>query len=60
MHADAMMALPAPPTGTATFLFTDIEGSTQRWDHLPDAMRVALERHNAAAARRDRRRADDG
>ncbi|MCB9177032.1 MAG: SUMF1/EgtB/PvdO family nonheme iron enzyme [Caldilineae bacterium] len=35
------------PTGTVTFLFTDIEGSTQRWDEHPDAMRAALERHDA-------------
>jgi len=36
-----------PPTGTVTFLFTDIEGSTQRWDEFPDAMRTALERHDS-------------
>ena len=30
----------------ATFLFTDIEGSTRRWEAAPDAMRVALETHN--------------
>ncbi|MCB9176979.1 MAG: SUMF1/EgtB/PvdO family nonheme iron enzyme [Caldilineae bacterium] len=35
------------PTGTVTFLFTDIEGSTGRWDAHPDAMRAALERHDA-------------
>ena len=35
------------PTGTVTFLFTDIEGSTTRWEHHPDAMRVALARHDA-------------
>ena len=35
------------PTGAVTFLFTDIEGSTQRWDAHPDAMRAALERHDA-------------
>ncbi len=35
-----------PPSGTVTFLFTDIEGSTERWDVFPDAMRVALERHD--------------
>ena len=29
-----------------TFLFTDIEGSTRRWEADPDAMRVALEAHN--------------
>jgi class 3 adenylate cyclase len=35
------------PTGTITFLFTDIEGSTQLWEKRPDAMRLALTRHNA-------------
>jgi len=35
------------PTGTVTFLFTDIEGSTSRWEHHPDAMRTALARHDA-------------
>ena len=28
------------PSGTVTFLFTDIEGSTTRWEHQSDAMRV--------------------
>ena len=32
------------PRGTVTFLFTDIEGSTARWEHQPEAMRVALAR----------------
>src|SRR5690348_14036601 len=35
------------PTGTVTFLFTDIEGSTARWEHQPEAMRLALARHDA-------------
>jgi class 3 adenylate cyclase len=30
-----------------TFLFTDIEGSTQLWDRHPNEMRVALEAHDA-------------
>src|SRR5438105_4099553 len=34
-------------SGTLTFLFTDIEGSTQRWEHHPEAMRAAVERHDA-------------
>ncbi len=29
-----------------TFLFTDIEGSTRRWEADADSMRVALEAHN--------------
>ena len=30
-----------------TFLFTDIEASTRRWEHDPAAMSAALERHDA-------------
>ena len=36
----------APPTGTVTFLFTDIEGSTKLWESSPNAMRPALARHD--------------
>src|SRR5262245_56295516 len=35
------------PTGTVTFLFTDIEGSTSLWERKPDQMRLALARHHA-------------
>ena len=35
------------PTGTVTFLLTDIEGSTRLWETVPEAMEVALERHNS-------------
>jgi class 3 adenylate cyclase len=41
-----------------TFLFTDIEGSTRRWEADPDAMRVALEAHNRTL--RDAVEANDG
>ena len=34
------------PSGTVTFLFTDIEGSTRLWEESPDAMRAALARHD--------------
>ncbi len=34
------------PTGTVTFLFTDIEGSTQLWERFPQAMPAALSRHD--------------
>ena len=36
----------APPSGTVTFLFTDIEGSTRLWESAPEAMRDALARHD--------------
>ena len=35
------------PTGTVTFLFTDIEGSTQLWEAAPDPMRAALAWHDS-------------
>jgi predicted ATPase/class 3 adenylate cyclase len=35
------------PTGTVTFLFTDIEGSTRLWEQHPQPMRLALARHDA-------------
>lgn len=34
------------PTGTITFLFTDIESSTPRWESHPEQMAVALKIHN--------------
>ena len=34
------------PSGTVTFLFTDIEGSTRLWEEFPDAMRAALADHD--------------
>src|SRR5918994_2247137 len=36
----------SPPTGTVTFLFTDIEGSTKMWERSPHAMQTALARHD--------------
>jgi predicted ATPase/class 3 adenylate cyclase/DNA-binding CsgD family transcriptional regulator len=35
----------ALPTGTVTFLLSDVEGSTQRWEASPQAMAVAIPRH---------------
>jgi predicted ATPase/class 3 adenylate cyclase len=34
------------PAGTVTFLFTDIEGSTRRWDRHGREMQAALRRHD--------------
>jgi predicted ATPase/class 3 adenylate cyclase len=38
------------PSGTVTFLLTDIEGSTRLWEHQPEVMRRALARHDALLA----------
>ena len=35
------------PTGTVSFLSTDLEGSTARWEQQPAAMRAAAARHDA-------------
>jgi predicted ATPase/class 3 adenylate cyclase len=34
------------PTGTVTFLFTDLEGSSRLWEEYPEAMKGALARHD--------------
>jgi class 3 adenylate cyclase len=43
--------LPGPaagvPSGTVTSLFTDVEGSTRRWEADAEGMRVALAAHDA-------------
>lgn len=39
--------MPELPSGTVTFLFTDLEGSTRLWEQHPDAMGPALARHDA-------------
>ncbi|MGH7729178.1 MAG: ATP-binding protein, partial [Vulcanimicrobiaceae bacterium] len=47
-----MSARPEParsvplPAGTVTFAFTDVEGSTARWERDPEAMQAALRRHD--------------
>ena len=35
------------PSGTVTFVFTDLEGSTARWEAHPEQMAGALARHDA-------------
>ena len=45
------MAIVVTPSGIVTFLFTDIEGSTRRWEADADAMRAALEAHDDLCAR---------
>ncbi len=34
------------PSGTVTFLFTDIEGSTRRWEAEPSVMETELAGHD--------------
>src|ERR1700688_2354682 len=36
----------AAPSGVVTFLFTDVEGSTRRWETDADGMRVAVAAHD--------------
>ncbi len=43
-RGDAMTA--AAPSGVVTFLFTDVEGSTRRWEADADGMRIALAAHD--------------
>jgi predicted ATPase/class 3 adenylate cyclase len=38
--------MPDTPSATVTFLFTDIEGSTHLWERHPEAMKLALARHD--------------
>ena len=43
--ADAIAERSALPTGTVTFLFSDIEGSTERWERYRAAMKTAVAWH---------------
>lgn len=46
--ATSTSAAVAPlPSGTVSFLFTDIEGSTRLWERNPDGMQRTLARHDA-------------
>jgi class 3 adenylate cyclase len=45
---DSQAAIPESlPTGTVTFLLTDVEGSTRLWEQDPAAARQAMARHDA-------------
>ena len=44
----------APPTGTVTFLFTDIEGSTRLSQQYPEAMPALLARHHQILREKDK------
>jgi len=46
-HTPPQIGQAGQPTGTVTFLFTDIEGSTTRWEQHKQAMRQSLARHDA-------------
>ena len=58
--------MPDLPTSTITFLFTDLEGSTTRWeqhqqamqaelwDETADSLRVRMALHTGAVEQRDR------
>ncbi len=46
IHVPQVAVKTAPPTGTVTFLFTDIEGSTRLSQQYPDAMPALLARHH--------------
>jgi class 3 adenylate cyclase len=41
----------AAPSGLVTFLFTDVDGSTRRWETDADAMRKALAAHDEVLRR---------
>src|SRR5918997_5438575 len=43
---DIRVVATSPPTGTVTFLFTDIEGSTKLWESHPEVMQIDLVRHD--------------
>jgi class 3 adenylate cyclase len=39
------------PSGVVTFLFTDVEGSTRRWETDAEGMRAALAAHDEVLRR---------
>jgi predicted ATPase/class 3 adenylate cyclase len=47
VHGAGAPGLKQLPSGVVTFLFTDVEGSTQRWEKYRETMPKALARHFA-------------
>src|SRR5919107_2062652 len=45
-HKEDAQQMADLPTGTVTFLFTDVEGSTKLWERYPEAMRATMARHD--------------
>jgi predicted ATPase/class 3 adenylate cyclase len=45
-HKEDAQQMADPPTGTVTFLFTDVEGSTKLWERYPEAMGATMARHD--------------
>jgi hypothetical protein len=50
VSAGTTTAVGLPPTGTITFLFTDIEGGSSLWERDAVTMRQALARHDVLVA----------
>jgi predicted ATPase/class 3 adenylate cyclase len=45
-HKEGAQQMAELPTGTVTFLFTDVEGSTKLWERYPQAMGANMARHD--------------
>ena len=54
MTRTTVVCVRQPPSGTVTFLFTDIEGSTRLWEERPDEMRGRVAEHDAIVPGGDR------
>jgi hypothetical protein len=47
LHPITGWIMPSNPSGTVTFLFTDVEGSTRRWEEHRTIMKDAMERRDS-------------